>query len=315
MAENQTTLREAVNEVVIEGIVSEINIEEKGEGKDAYITGEILIKTDKDSVHTVSVFSKKYNKDEKESSIYKGLQTIKNEYKSIAKYGEDEADRVRITTGKLGLNEYVGQNDEIKSYPQISANFINRLKAGEEFNPRAEFEVECVIKNVKPEMKNDEETGRAIVDVIIPVYGGKVIEFRFVATEENGVADYLLNNVEKGQTITLFGDVVNRTIVERREVGTGFGKPQEKIKSKTIREFVITGGNPPLDEDDEKAYSMDAIKKALVEREAYHNEMKEKKKQKESKSASGGKSAGFGAKKEDKAKKPSISDDDDDLPF
>lgn len=305
-----STLREAVNEVVIEGVVSEINIEEMGEGNDVFLTGEVLIKTGSDSVHTVNVFSKKFNKEGKESTIFKGLQTIKNEYKSIAKYGE-EADRIRITTGKLGLNEYVGGDGEIKSYPQISANFINRLKAGEEFNPRAEFEVEVVVKNIKPEIKNDEETGRAIVDAIIPVYGGKVIEFRLVATKENGVSDYLFNNVEKGQTITLYGEVVNQTIVERREVGTGFGKPQEKIKSVTVREFLITGGNPPLDEDDDKAYSKEAIKKALVERETHHNEMKEKKKQQQNKSTSDKKSTGFGVKKENNP----VTISADDLPF
>lgn len=312
MSTNQTTIREAENTVTIEGTVSEITIETKGEGDKQFITGEILIQTSEDSVHTVNVFANKYNKEGKESGIFKGIQTVMNDYKSIASVGKEEADKVRIETGKLSLNEYVGQDGEIKSYPQNTANFINRLKANEEFNPRAEFEVEIVVKSIKPEVKNDEETGRAKIEAIIPVYGGRVIEFPLVATNENGVAEFLLDNVEKGQTLFVYGEIVNRTVVTKREVGTGFGKPQEKIKSTTVREYLITGGNPPYDEDDVKAYKMEVIKKALVEREAYLEEKKTKKKELDKKPAATEKKS-FGSKPNDTKKPINISDDD--LPF
>lgn len=309
MAE-QTTIREAVNNVVIEGTVAEVRIETKNSNGKEFITGEVDIQTDENSTHTVKVFANKLNKEGKESSLYKGIETIMNEYKSIASYGKDEADRVRITQGKIGLNEYVGQDDTIKSYPQLSANFINRLTATEEFSPKAEFEVEMFVHSVTEEVKNDEETGRALLKGFVPVYGGKVIPFTFVVADEDAV-DYVNNNYEAGSTVTVYGDIVNRVNVTKKEVEVGFGKPQEKITRTTVREYVVTGGTPPLDEDDAKAYKKEVIKKALVEREAYLEEMKAKKKEGASKPAATEKK-GFGTKTSETKKKVTS---DDSLPF
>lgn len=311
MTANNTTLREATNNVVIEGTVAEVRIEAKKTNDKEFITGEVDIQTDENSIHTVKVFANKLNKEGKESSLYKGIETIMNEYKSIASHGKENADRVRITQGKVGLNEYVGQDDMIKSYPQLSANFINRLTATEEFNPKAEFEVEMYVHSVAEEMKNDEETGRAILKGLVPVYGGKVIPFSFIVADKDAV-DYVSNNYEAGSTVTVYGDIVNRVNVVKKEVEVGFGKPQEKITRTTVREYVVTGGTPPLDSDDSKAYSTDIIKKALVEREAYHEEMKAKKKNNESKPAEKEKK-GFGNKPNETKKPITISDDD--LPF
>ncbi|WP_157448580.1 hypothetical protein, partial [Brevibacillus brevis] len=295
MAENQTTIREAVNNVGIEGTVAEVRIETKKstEGKEM-ITGEVDIQTDENSTHTVKVFANKLNKEGKESGLYKGIETIMNEYKSIASHGKDGADRVRITQGKIGLNEYVGQDEMLKSFPQLSANFINRLNATEEFEPKAEFEAEMYVHSVTEEVKNEEETGRALLKGFIPVYGGKVIPFTFVVADKDAV-DYVSSNYESGSTVTVYGEIVNRVNVSRTEVEVGFGKPQEKVTRTTVREYVVTGGTPPLDEDDVKAYKTEVIKKALVEREAYLEELKTKKKEAAKKFATPEKK-GFGNK-------------------
>lgn len=310
MAE-QTTIREAVNNVVIEGTVAEVRIETKKSNDKEFILGEVDIQTDENSTHTVKVFANKLNKEGKESSLYKGIETIMNEYKSIASHGKDGADRVRIMQGKIGLNEYVGQDDTIKSYPQLSANFINRLTATEEFEPKAEFEAEMYVHSVSEEVKNDEETGRAILKGFIPVYGGKVIPFSFIVADPAAV-EYVSNNYESGSTVTVYGDIINRVNVVRQEVEVGFGKPQEKISRTTVREFVVTGGTPPMDSEDAKAYSTEVIKKALVEREAYHEEMKSKKKEASNKPTNTEKKSGFDTKTSEKPTKKIVADD---LPF
>ncbi|WP_232700075.1 hypothetical protein [Brevibacillus daliensis] len=43
--------------------------------------------------------------------------------------------------------------------------------------------MEVFIRSVKDEIKNGEETGRVLIDTFIPVYGGKVIPFKFVVSE------------------------------------------------------------------------------------------------------------------------------------
>ncbi|MFD0587708.1 hypothetical protein ACFQZE_06810 [Paenibacillus sp. GCM10027627] len=308
---SEKVLREGENVVVIEGIVTEVRIEEgsyKKDGKDVEkIQGEIDIKVN-DDVHTVSVYANKINKQGKESGLYKGIQTIKNEFKSIQTHGE-EADKVRIETGKVGLNEYVGQDLTIKAFPQISANFINRLKAGDVFEPKAKFTLEMCVANVAFEKKNDEETGRVILKGYVVGYEGKVFPFETVV-EGDRAADYVSNNYDKGTTVTVYGEIVNNTTVTKKAVEVGFGAPQEQINRKTIREYKVISGTEPKEEDNEKTYDPKLIKKGLNEREERHKEMIEKKK-----------NAGNGNKSSKDSKNPFADDgkpiniNEDDLPF
>ncbi|WP_186331660.1 hypothetical protein [Paenibacillus xylanexedens] len=319
---NEKQLKEAENKVHIEGTIAEVKIEEDKlpDGREI-IKGDIDIQVDEDSIHTVSMFSMKYKQDKTINGIYKGILTIKNEYKS--------GDKVRITQGSVRLNEYIGQDGTLKSYPQINSNFVNRVKDTDVFEPKATFAFEMVVANVKEEIKNDEETGRAIVKGYIPIYGGEVIPFETVVADPNAV-NYVTSNYEKGQTVSLHGDIVNQTIVTRKEIEVGFGDPQEKIDRKTIREYVVKGGSAPYEEDDKNAFDPQLVVKAVKAREAKIEAMKEKKKAKENSGSTKGN--GFGSKSddpfaEDNATKKSknidpFSDDgkpidisDDDLPF
>lgn len=294
MAE-QNTLRQAENRVVIEGTLVEKRLEEKAnrDGKE-FIAGELDIETKENEVHTVRVFSNKYKQDGSENGIFKGLKTVEEEYKSVASHGREEADRVRITQGQIGVNDYYGQDGMLRSFPQLSTNFVNRLNPTDEFNPRAEFEVEAFVKAVIPEIKNEDETGRVKLQGIIPVYGGKVIPFEFLVTEEG--SDYVDSNYEAGNTVKVYGDIVNfkekKVVVEE----VAFGKPKEKITYNTVREYLITGGGEPYEEDNAKAYTVETIKQAMVERETYLAELKAKKDQPKQEEKKGG----FGSKSSDK---------------
>lgn len=75
-----------------------------------------------------------------------------NEYKSIAKFGK-RSRQVRITGAKLVVNDYYNPAGELKSIVKISSNFVNRLKVAEEFNPRAEFEIELFIHKIIDEIR------------------------------------------------------------------------------------------------------------------------------------------------------------------
>ncbi|GAA4879554.1 hypothetical protein GCM10023310_69670 [Paenibacillus vulneris] len=307
MTKENKQLREATNNAEVEGLVKDIRIEKKQVNSKDAITGEIDIQVEDGSVHTFRVFSYKMNKEGNESGLYKGIETVMNEYKSIEKHGIDAADKVRITQGKIGLNEYYGQDDQLRSFPQLSTNFINRVT--DNFEPKAKFELEMVVASVKEEMKSEEATGRAIIKGYVPLYGGKVIPFEVVVEDQRAV-DYVLNNYEKGNTVTVFGNIVNSTIVTKKEIEVGFGQPQEKITRNTVREYVVTGGTTPREEDDEKAYDMELIKKALKERDTYLKELKEKKGKQDEKNEKRNPFA-----QDDKKGKPVDITDDDTLPF
>lgn len=304
MTENKTVLREASNVVTIEGTLAEVRHTEWKNGNGLNI--ELDIEVAPNEVHTVKGFSKYKKDDGTDNAVAKGYQTIVSEYKSIAKHGRDEADKVRITQGKISLNEYYSHGI-FKSYPQLMANFVNRLDANEEFNPRAEFDVEVFVKNVTEEKVKGEETGRVNLNGYIPVYNGKVIPFTFVVTKEG--SQYVENNYEKGTTVNVFGKIINYKEQKVTTKVAAFGEDKKEITSITRREYLITGGNDPYDEDSKNAFNADAIKKALTEREIYLDELK-----KEGNKENNKKSGFGGSAPNNKPSKP-VEISYDDLPF
>ncbi|NMV98040.1 hypothetical protein [Bacillus velezensis] len=304
MAENKTVLREASNVVTIEGTLAEVKHTEWKSGKGLNI--ELDIEVAPNEVHTVKGFSKYKKDDGTDNAIAKGYQTIIKEYKSIAEHGREQADKVRITQGKIGLNEYYAQGI-FKSYPQLTTNFVNRLDANEEFNPRAEFDVELFVKNVTEEKVKGEETGRVNLNGYIPLYGGKVIPFEFVVTKEG--SQYVENNYEKGSTVNVFGKIINFKEQKVTTKTAAFGEDKKEITTNSKREYLITGGNDPYDEDSKNAFKADAIKKALTEREIYLDELK-----KEGNKENDKKSGFGGSAPNNKSSKP-VEISDDELPF
>jgi hypothetical protein len=297
----QNTLREALNKVTIEGTLLEVRHQEWKMKNGLNI--ELDIEVAENEVHTVKGMSAYKKKDGSDNANAKGYQTIINEYLTVAKHGRDQADKVRITQGKIGLNEYYGQDGMLKSYPELSTNFVNRVNASDDYNPRAEFEIEIFVKSVVPEIKNNDETGRVKVNAIIPLYGGKVIPFEFMVGEDG--AEFVSDNYEVGCTTKVFGDIVNFKEITEIEVPVAFGKPQKKVNTKTIREYLITSGSDPYEEENVNSYKVEDIQKAMVERETYLLELKSgsnnNNKQEEKK-------GGFGSKGTagDKPKKPAL---------
>ncbi|MCA1027024.1 hypothetical protein LCM23_13060 [Cytobacillus kochii] len=297
----QNTLREAYNNVEIEGVLLEVRHQEWKSKEGLNI--ELDIEVAENEIHTVSGMSKYKKADGSENGIAKGYKTIIDEYKSVASHGREEADKVRVNQGKVGVNEYYGQDGKLKSFPQLTSNFFNRVSPGEEYAPKAEFEVEVFVKSTSPEIKNDEETGRLKLEGIIPLYGGKVIPFSFVVNEEG--ADYVDSNYEAGDTAKVYGDIINFkekvTVMEK----AAFGKDKEKVTYKTLREYLITGGVDPYDEENANSYKVDSIKQAMVERETYLAELKNQSQQPKAEEKKG-----FGKKSSDAPAKKKIE-----LPF
>lgn len=269
MADNTTQIREARNNVKIEGIVKEIRLEEKND----VISGDLIIQTGGKSEHSVYAYAKRLTKSGAENKSYKGLQTVLNEFVSVAslmKNGRSheeaaaEATKVRINNAKLDRQEFYRPSGEFISSPRMSANYFNRVM-DESFSPKAEFEIECYFNKIRKEITGDEETGRLIVEGIIPLYGGRVIPMDFVA--EGDVADYIENHYETKKTGLIWGDVVNqveRTVVKK----SGFGKDKEEVKVNYKRELLITGGNEEqYEEDSTKAYTTGQIQAAWKVRE------------------------------------------------
>lgn len=337
MTTENKKLQEGINNIHIEGWVKEVRIEEKPVNNKDAISGEIDIQVAPDSVHTVGLFSFKLTQEGKVSGLYKTIVTIRDEYKTIDADGFENADKVRIETsgkfdnGKVGKNEYVGQDGEWKSFPRLTAKFVNRIKPGEEFVPQAKFNLEIAVAGMKEEVRNNEETGRLILKGYIVNFQDqkddtkKIYPFDFVVANPVSVS-YVQDHYEKGQTVKIHGDIVNSKLVTKRLVEVGFGEPQEEIERKEVREYIVISGTPPYDADDKNAYDVTLIREALKKREAAIEKKKEEKANGNNSSNSNG---GFGGSTSSQAAnlrnpfgedpfsgggKP-IDISDDDLPF
>jgi hypothetical protein len=277
MSETKTMLREAENKVFIEGVVSEVNFEVKQiEGKEA-ITGDIVIQLNDDSICTVDVFSYKLKKDGNENTVFKGLSTVMNEYKSIAKFGKEEADQVRISGAKLVVNDYYSNAGVLKSDVKVQTNFVNRMKQGEELNPKAEFEVEVFIHKINDEVNKDNElTGNKIISGLVPVYDGKIVPMNFIVSDPD-IVKAIESLYEAGQTVRLYGDVNISITTTKTIVPVAIGKPKEVINTLTTRELIITGGSEPYAEDDANTFNVETVKNAMAVRTEMLEELKNKK--------------------------------------
>ena len=265
----QTNLRQADAKVTVAGIVSDKKLEMKTENGVRTIEGTITIKTSDTNFVQMRVRCADKKKDGTENKTFTGVMTVMNEYKSIADNGADEADRVR-TSGQINLFRSNNNGNEIVSY---TSNFFNRIKSNQDYEPKAEFEVEMYIKTLVPEMNKDgEETGRYKIVGWIPTFNGIEPLELFVPEE---LADVVSNTYEPKQTARFYGEIVQNVTYETIERPMAFGVKKE-TKANFINELVVTGGSPAYNAETEEEvvkggnqipYNPDTIQAAIEERD------------------------------------------------
>lgn len=285
-------LRQAQNEVVIEGILSEVDIKEGSYVKDGRtvetIGGTVKIRVDQvingnpvTSEIPVSLFSQRYNKDNNESGIYKAIKAMKSDLTSIAAAGnEEDADRVRISgssrfaNGNIQMNEYYNAGGKLVSFPRIHASFINKVRK-DEFKPTATFTLEFAIASMGyEEDKDGQETGRYQIKAVVPQYGGKVDIIDLYAVNPS-VIDVISSSWQERDTVKAKGRLNFSSRTETYVEDLGFGEPEEKSRTINLSELIITGGAPnPL--EGEFAFSGEEIQEALTARKVRLDELKEK---------------------------------------
>lgn len=266
MAETtQTNLRQAKAKAFSLGILSEMVLEEKKneEGKEM-IEGYLTIKTSDVNFVRYKASAFKLTKDGKENSVYKGLQTCKNEYKTIKDFGEAEATRVKVS-GEI--NAYTGQRGDVVGFKSNFFNRVNGPLANEDMV--SEFEVEVYIKAIVPEVdKEGLETGALIVHGWMPTYTG--IEPIALKVPEDLAGD-VQSLYEPGQTVCFNGEIINNRIEHIKEIPMAIGKPKIEKTYEYKNDMVITGSTPAYGEEADgtlpAAYASDAIQLALNERE------------------------------------------------
>lgn len=279
-------LRQAENRVKIEGILAEIDIKPGSFNKNGQmmesIGGSIIVKVvqkisgeEKELAIPVHMFASKLTNKGTPNPAYESIKKIADEYVSIAAStnGEDGADRVRITSGSVRMNEYYSQDGRLISFPRINASFVTRINKGD-CKPEATYTAEFVVANKTEEIINDEPTGRYKIDAIIPQYGGKVDVVPMYA-QSAGVIDAISTYWNVGDTVKANGrldfSATTETIIEEVD----FGEPIEKTRTINRSDLIITGGSQePLEGD--FAFDNAEVQSALADRKARLEKQKDR---------------------------------------
>lgn len=283
-------MRQATNDVFIEGILSENGLEfgsytSKQNGQTVEcIRGDLKILVRQmingnlvDCEIPVNVFSNKLTSKGQPNPSYTNLAQAKESLASIASTGnEATADYVRIK-GRIQMNEYYNGEGRLISFPRITASFVNKIRK-DECTPKAEFTVEMFI--VSQDYMSDAE-GNPITDEngvqkyqitgIVPGYHApgtpdKIDVMKFVCSNEN-VANSIRDYWHEQDTVTAYGllNFSSRTVTESNTVGFG----EVNVRSKTIsaHDLMIKGGMPmPLEGD--MAFDAQEVQRAIAERNA-----------------------------------------------
>ena len=280
-------LRQAENRVRIEGILSEINLKYGSFVKNGVNTDNIggnikvLVHQNINGEDTtleipVYMFATKFTNAGKPNPAYESIQTVMTEFVSIASgAGEAGADKVRITSGNIRMNEYYNQQGQLVSFPRVNASFV--AKATGEFRPEASWSLEFAVSSMDFVTDADGvevEPKKLRIKAIVPQYGGKVDTMEFYATNPR-VIDAITSYWENGKTYSAKGRLnftsTTKEIIEECD----FGEPDVRVQTVSVSELIITKGTQSPMEDD-MAFEPADLAAALKEHKAYLETLKDK---------------------------------------
>ena len=252
MQNQNIELRQLQNSVEIVGTLKSKELEVRTSKKgNRYMSGKLVIvcKFDgKIQEQSVRVFIMESSK------LFKGIETVKNEYKSIEEHGEENADRIRVI-GELTLNEYYNQHGHLVQFNEVKGLFFTRLNEENNQPDRAIASIETVVESFVEKLDKDQlPTGDYEVRGFTVGWGNEVIELKNVIIREE-LAQAFMDLYQPGSTGRLTYKLNNYVEVEEVEetqqpATHGFGSTETIEKSNVVRNYVnnieIIGGDMPF---------------------------------------------------------------------
>ena len=199
---------------------------------------------------------------------FKGVMTVLNTYvtRKDAIDGE-EPTRVFVKGGFLSPNEYANKDGEFKSYlPTITT--YNVTSSGVPENDICEGSISGIIRAIKEEMFNDEETGRLKVEFYM--FDNKGETYPVELTVEKDLADDFKDLYETGTSCKIYYDILTRQIGAKTVESSngGFGRREKHtVSGYTVNEYSVFRGEEPFEEENEYFIDKADMKKAMQSRE------------------------------------------------
>lgn len=233
----------------------------------------------------IKVMQSAEKKDGTPNNLFKSIQTIENEYKSIETHGEELADTIKVE-GSLEDGTYysIGKGEFVESL-DIKGTFFRRVE--KETPHCCKIVFEGYVSKITPSKEELE------VELIGIGFRGDAIKVD--STIPKDLVLPFNNQYSVGCTATLNMSIVNHVTTTEVQSQVAFGQGiGEAITKVDIRREVF-GGEPPKYAGTEGALSEDDIKKALAIREANHAKKKDDTIKRSSNSAEPNMNVGFGA--------------------
>lgn len=265
----ELNLAQSNNEVVIEGILSEVDLTEgkTGDGRE-YIRGNIIVAVDQevekvpehDDVR-VDMIAMKYKANGEPNPAYKSIKDVLN-LRRISTDG-DAADRVRVRGCRIEENVYepAGSFDRVFGW-KVSGSFVSKVTG--EFKPKAVFKNEIYLRAIEDEVDSSgEETGRLILKGFSVGYKGRLDMLKFAVGLPKAV-DFIKKNWDIDSSVKVEGYIRNRFVEKSTtdEIEDGFGEAIDFGGSGIQRELVITRGGPV-----DRGWEEDDLRRAAAMRE------------------------------------------------
>lgn len=262
-----------------------------GTTKGERIMGNIAVRTD-NGIHTFNVYFQNLTADNKPNPQWKMACAIMDWTPEINGLG-DEPTLVNVE-GTVAINDYVGQDGEVKSGLRWSVRRAN-TKASPDDTKGTSLNAVAFIQSIEPEARtvgdDVEETGRLKVGLLSVDGKGCVFPIKALVDEE--LADDFDSNYEKGQTVNFDFDLIVRHVGGQQNKKKAFGKGSSVAVNNgfDIQELMIVGADEPIEEPDElteidengnevevKTQWLNpvAVKKAINERNKMLDELKNK---------------------------------------
>lgn len=273
-------VRQMTNKVVLTGKVTEFEMKtgtiQNGESKGTpylKLKGSIQFGDHKAMERSFERFVQEYRvKDgaKKESKAYAKTLEWANSVKSVAKVGWDEATEVSLQCS-FATNDYVNKEEKLIEALKQDIAFINDVDG--EYGATAD--VEGYISAITPEVKGEdkEETGRLRVTILTNDFFGNIIPVKNIIVPAE-LKEAFEDGYEVGQTAKVFITYELHKGEEKPKKTGGIGV-QRTTDGKSYVEMILTGADPAIDEDEEGAFSKEAVRICLAERKAMLEKLKE----------------------------------------
>ncbi|HAR6466848.1 TPA: hypothetical protein I1827_000892 [Staphylococcus pseudintermedius] len=308
------------NKVTVVGELKELEVREITTKKGIPMKmANISVQVGEGEVHKARMSAMEYFENDgkkEENKAYKAIETMQEEYVSLKDIAEKNLQDVSPTViginGHIENNVYQGRDGKLVEMPTIQANFVSRRNAKkEDYGVEFVFQTFALSSATRVTNKNGDETD-SVRFKVAAIHRGMAQPFEVQATDEYGVAEWLEDNLEKGMTLTINGQWINKYILKQveRPNPAGIGKPIVDTKREIENRILVEGVTPAEDEESVDYITTDEMKDAMKKYEDYKVERQSASQEKKKQEVKKGVNI---VKKSTVASTPALTDED--LPF